>query len=193
MKKFILIIGIALLGFYVNAQDTQFGIKGGLNLANLGGDAEGDSRTSFHIGGIAEIMISDQFSLQPELLYSAQGAVSPDNDDVVTQLDYLNLPIIAKYYVVEGFSLEGGPQIGYAINRNVDNDGEDVDADDLYNAIDISLGLGASYKLDQGLFFSARYNFGISNIIQDDVQDEPMLEDIETFNNVFQLSVGYTF
>lgn len=189
MKKTIFIICIALAGLSVNAQDIQFGAKAGLNLATLGGDAEVDSRTSFHVGGFAELMISDKFSVQPELLYSAQGGVSEENDDIVTQLDYINLPVLGKFYVAEGLSLEGGPQVGYAINRTVDNDGEDVDADDAYKAIDFGVGLGASYKLEQGIFFSARYNLGLSNVLEEDVFGD----DTDAFNNVIQVSVGYTF
>lgn len=189
MKKSLFITLITLASFSVNAQDIHFGVKAGLNLASLGGDAEVDSRTSFHIGGLAEIKVSEKFSVQPELLYSAQGAVAEGNSDIVTQLDYINLPVFAKFYVAEGLSLEGGPQVGFAINRNVDADGEDVDADDAYKPIDFGVGIGASYKLEQGLFFSARYNLGLSNILEEEVFGP----DAEAFNNVIQFSVGYSF
>ncbi len=76
MKKLFLFAAIAVFGFTsVNAQEVTFGAKAGLNLASVSGDNtdEIDGRTAFHVGAIAEIAISDVFSVQPELLYSAQG------------------------------------------------------------------------------------------------------------------------
>ena len=83
-----------------------------------------DSKTSFHIGGVVEIPISDSFSVQPELLYSSQGAKAESSfgGDVDFKLSYLNLPIMAKYYVAENFSLEAGPQVGLLLSAKVESD-----------------------------------------------------------------------
>ncbi|WP_456314955.1 outer membrane beta-barrel protein [Pseudomonas shirazensis] len=75
MRKIIL-SAIAVMAFgSMNAQETRFGVKGGLNLSNIvGGDVDGTkSLVGFHVGGLAEIKITDKFAIQPELLYSAQG------------------------------------------------------------------------------------------------------------------------
>ncbi len=91
----------------VNAQEVKFGVKAGVNFASLGADAEDvKARTSIHFGAMAEFMLSDKFSIQPELVYSAQGTKFDDSDDLVTKLDYLNLPILAKYYFSVTFSVE---------------------------------------------------------------------------------------
>lgn len=58
-----------------NAQHPHWGLKGGLNLANLDihpGDNM-DYKVGIHIGGLAHIHLSDHFALQPELMYSNQG------------------------------------------------------------------------------------------------------------------------
>lgn len=58
---------------------NHLGAKAGLNFSNLtGDDADLDGRTSFHLGLIAEIMFSEKFGIQPEVLYSAQGAKEGD-------------------------------------------------------------------------------------------------------------------
>lgn len=182
----------------VNAQDDSasklkvtFGAKAGVNFATIGGDDTGDtsSRTAFHIGGVAELAISEKFSVQPELLYSAQGAVEDfEGVDVDVKLDYLNIPIMAKYYVADGFSVEAGPQIGFLLSAEADGGGETVDLKDITNGIDFGVGIGAGYKMESGLNFSARYNLGISNI-----NDFEGSDDISNQNNVFQISVGYFF
>ena len=58
-----------------NAQTVKIGVKAGLNYANFSGsDIQTDAITTYHAGLVAEISLLDSFSLQPELLYSTQGA-----------------------------------------------------------------------------------------------------------------------
>jgi len=74
MKKLFLAAFAVFAFTSMNAQEVKFGAKAGVNLATLGGDAEDvDGRTSFHVGGVAEIIISEKFSVQPELLFSSVG------------------------------------------------------------------------------------------------------------------------
>ena len=55
-----------------NVQPLQFGLKAGPNFSNFSGNDAGGlkTRTSFHIGAMAEIGLARSLSLQPELLYS---------------------------------------------------------------------------------------------------------------------------
>jgi len=185
-----LLAAVAVFGFAnVNAQEVKFGAKAGVNIANIGGDdTDGQkARTAFHVGGVAEIGISDKFAVQPELLYSSQGTKADQGDGEV-KLDYLNIPVMAKYMVADGFSLEAGPQVGVLLSAK-SNDGEgsgDVDIKDFVNGIDFALGVGANYTLESGLNFGARYSLGLSDI--NDFEGAGSNQ-----NNVFQFSVGYFF
>ena len=179
MKKLILLVAVTLFAFNVNAQDVTFGAKAGVNFASLGGDdADGlDSRTSFHVGGVVNIGLSEKFSVQPELVYSSQGASEGDND---LKMDYLNIPVLAKIQVADGFSVEVGPQIGILLSA--DADGEDVK--EFFKSSDFSGAVGLNYALASGLNFGARYNLGLGSIADGDG---------DIMNNVFQVSVGWTF
>ena len=192
MKKSFLIIAIIVFGLTnLNAQEVKFGAKAGLNLASITGDeTDGiESRTAFHVGAVAEISVSDKFSVQPELLYSAQGAKdSFEGIDVDAKIDYLNLPIMAKYYVAEGFSLELGPQVGFLLSAKAEGGGESIDFKDETKGIDFGANFGVGYKLESGLNFGARYNLGLSNI-----NDGEGSDDFKNQNSVIQLSVGYFF
>ncbi len=198
MKKSLIIIAIVLFGFTnVNAQDVNFGAKAGVNFASITGDETDDldMRTSLHVGVVAEIVISDKFSFQPELLYSAQGAKYKETGDEETyKLDYLNLPLMAKFYVGEGFSLEAGPQIGFLLSAEVDweedGDSGSVDIKDEVKGIDFGINFGVGYKTESGLNFGARYNLGLA-----DLSDSEMLEadSFKWHNGVIQVSVGYFF
>lgn len=201
MKKSILVLFVSIFALtFMQAQELRFGVKGGLNLASLGGDTyEGlgsfDSRTAYHVGVFAEIPLIMKFSLQPELLYSAQGSqfggfFSIDGFDD-QKLDYINAPILVKYNIIKGLSGELGPVIGYLISadgeRTFNDNGVEVDNKDAFNDLDIGVAIGASYALDIGFIFGLRYNKGISNINNDKFSNG------KNQNNVFQIWAGYSF
>ncbi|MCK5816320.1 MAG: PorT family protein [Flavobacteriaceae bacterium] len=183
MKNALLVIIIAVFSFVnINAQETKLGVKGGLNLSSISGDntEEIDAVTAFHFGIMAEIPFSNKFSFQPELIYSGQGYRINDNTVVS---NYLNIPLMGKYYLTKGFSLEAGPQIGFLLSAK----NEGIDIKDSYNKVYFGVNFGLGYKLDNGLNFGARYNLGLSDI-----------NNIDGFtsknkNDIFQLSVGYFF
>lgn len=199
------VFGIAIS----NAQEVKFGAKAGVNFASLGGDLKDlDGRTSFHIGAVAEIVVSEQFSFQPELLYSSQGIKVNDTDYTIgvaidveqsLKLEYINLPLMAKFYVANQFAIEAGPQIGFLIaakskiesSSNGASESNTEDIKDFYKGIDFGLGAGVSYKLDNGLFCGARYNLGLSNISENG--NAEIADDFKTQNYVIQVSVGYFF
>ena len=122
MKKIVL-AAIAVMGFgFANAQDIKFGIKGGINLSTFTGDIEdASSKVGFQAGGFAELKLSDKFSIQPEVLYSLQGAKFKETGDSYSYKEninasYLNVPVLAKYYVIDKLSVEAGPQIGFLLS-----------------------------------------------------------------------------
>lgn len=198
MKKSILVAVFALFAFTASqAQEVRLGIKGGYNLSSLSGDLNDmKSRSSFHIGGLVEVPVAEEFSIQPEVLYSSQGAEYNENSNtkITAKLEYIQIPVMAKYYAAEGFAIEAGPQVGFLTSSkakiestigDVTVSGEE-DIDDL-KKVDFGVGVGASYRLPVGVFFEARYNFGLTNL--NDNSDS----DMKFRNNVLQLSAGYSF
>ncbi|MGI9550310.1 MAG: porin family protein [Aurantibacter sp.] len=188
MKELFTLLLITTVAFApLNAQDITIGAKAGLNFATLQPDLnDPKSRTSFHLGGMAEIPINEMFSVQPELLYSSQGVKDESDDDEVVRLNYISLPVLAKYYVIEALSIEAGPQFGFLISAEVEDNGETIDIKDDTKSVDVGFAIGAGYKLESGL------NFGIRYFLGSDIND--IGEDPEKFKNrVFQISVGYFF
>jgi hypothetical protein len=183
MKKVLLVTLITLFGFAnMNAQDVQFGVKGGLNFADIRGENTNNAKTvtSFNFGAMAEISITDKFSFQPELMFSGQGYSVGDN---VIALNHLNVPLMAKYYATEKFSLEVGPQIGFLLSA----ENENINIKDNFKNIDYGVNMGIGYKLDNGLNFGARYNLGLANVNNIDNATNKIK------SGVLQLSVGYFF
>jgi hypothetical protein len=117
MKKLLLITMMTLFGFInVNAQDVEFGAKLGANFGSIYGNNTENIDPILSIinfGFYSEIPLNEKFSFQPELMYSIQG-FSVDNN--ITRLNYLNIPLMGKYYVTKKLSLEAGPQVGFLLS-----------------------------------------------------------------------------
>jgi hypothetical protein len=208
MKKIILAVVLTACAINANSQDKKFrfGVKAGVNFAKFtGSDEDVKMKTGFHVGIVAEYAFTEHFSIQPELLYSAQGTKGDYTGDdggeafagtVDDKFDYINLPILFKYnnLGVKGASVGFGPQIGYLLTakeKYTENfDGEtssgEVGAKDMAKSIDYGLVFNLEYALDMGVFVQARYNLGLANVYNGD-------EDITYHNGVIQISVGYKF
>lgn len=165
-----------------SAQSVNIGIKGGLNLYTIGGDSDEfyDYKPSFHIGLLGHIHLADNFALQPELVFSAQGAKY--ESDQKLNLNYINVPVLFQYMFDNGFRLQAGPQVGFLVSAEADG----TDIKDNLNGTDFGISFGASYVNPESNFgFDARYNHGLSNFSEN--------EDIDAFNRGFQLGVFYLF
>ncbi len=217
VKKIFLTVLLAVVSIGVNAQDTvekkstRFGFKGGLNLSNFIGDElynnyEGitKSRIGYHIGTVLDIAISEKFALQPEVIYSTQGANYETSEPIIVgssyiekieeniKLDYVTIPFMAKFYALKGLSIEAGTHIAFLVSSKKDVKGtglfgitsnKTMDIKKEVNSFDLGLNFGLGYELDMGVFFQGRYSFGIVDVFDD--------KDDYQRNSVFQFSVGY--
>jgi hypothetical protein len=184
MKKLCILTLLVAVAGMASAQSIALGLKGGLNYAQLGGTDFKDSRTGFHGGAFFQAKVS-KFAIQPEVLFSAQGATfdAGPGDDIRTKIDYVNVPIILKTYLIAGLNLQLGPQFGFVMGKKLDGNGDGISKDDIKDK-DISLALGAGWDLPLGLSIDARYNLGLTEITENDNLAAAR-------NQVFQISVGY--
>jgi opacity protein-like surface antigen len=185
MKK-LFIAAIAVLAFgSANAQETKFGVKAGLNFSNFTGDVENNSmKVGFHVGGLVNIKVSDKFAVQPELLYSGQGAKF--DGGVTVSADYLNIPVMAQFKIADKFSLEAGPQIGFLMSAKAKGSGQTVDVKEFYNSTDFGINIGAGYDVTENINVGLRYTIGVSNIAKDS-------GDYKEGNSNIAFALGYKF
>jgi len=183
MKFLIGMIAALLINSVASAQHSNspsgkvnLGIKAGINLYKINSDDNTvyDQITGFHLGFIGHIHINSQWAVQPELVYSRQGAKS---DGIEQKLDYVNIPVLLQFMFDNGFRLQAGPQLGLLVSADNKND---------LNSIDLGVGLGVSYVVPStGFGLDARYNHGLSNINKNDA--------VKSFNRGVQLGVFYIF
>lgn len=193
MKKVLLFLGIVSVCSFANAQSTTFGVKAGANFFQFGGDDGKDleaqkMKIGFNVGGFANIAFSEQFSFQPELLFSNQGTLQKEGDDkVVWNLNYINIPLMVQYNA-SGFYAETGPEVGFLISAkakyDIGGDSESVDIKEQFKGFNFGWGLGLGYKLQNNLGIGARYVLGLANIIDSD--------DAKVTQNGFHVGLFYT-
>ncbi|MBL0144634.1 MAG: PorT family protein [Chitinophagaceae bacterium] len=183
MKKIILFAAFAVVGFATQAQ-VKFGAKAGLNLSNLTGDvSDNKMKIGFNVGGLVNIPVSSQFSVQPELLFSSEGTKFDDGTTSQNfNLSYINIPVMLQYNNESGFYAEAGPQLGILASAKT----ADTDVKEFFNSTNFGLGLGLGYNMSNGLGFGARYSLGLGNIAKDSGSDK-----IKTSN--ISIGLHYTF
>lgn len=179
------VFAIVFLLFGLNgySQEHPIGIKVGGNVASLSGEGtqELESILNFHAGFFMEIGITKGFAVQPELLFSVYGYRQNEGDNKNVRLNYVVLPIMAKYFISEKFSIEAGPQVGLLLTAK-NGKGSLADVKSAFYERDFGLNAGASYKISEKLSASLRYYFGLNDVTA--------IEN-KNFNRAFQLALQF--
>ena len=191
MKKLFLAVVAMMVSATTFAQNEvgQLTIqpKVGVNIANITDSDDADPRIGLAAGAEFEYGITDNIGLSAGVLYSMQGAkATEDGADCTLKLDYLNVPILANFYVAKGFAVKLGVQPGFKLSSKAKFKGsgasEEVEVEDGVKSVDLSIPVGLSYQY-QNIVFDARYNWGVTKIV----------EDSDSKHSVFQITVGYKF
>nr|PZN56402.1 MAG: hypothetical protein DIU61_04130 [Bacteroidota bacterium] len=188
MKRiFLPVLLIALLASGNLFAQVSGGVRVGGNLSNLhytdGGDISesDDSKIGPLFGLYLTAMFSDQFGIQPELVYSAMGS---KDGDAKLKLNYIALPVLARYQVAEQFHILLGPQIGFIASAKYVEGDYDEDIKEDVESLDVSgvIGVGADFdRFNVGL----RYALGFTSMF------DSAEGDIKVKNRALQLVLGY--
>ena len=168
-------------------QDTQEIVSIERNEVLYDRDEKVDSKMA---KDIEEYGITETFGITGGVLYSMEGCKNKDNSDFKTNLDYINIPILANAYLFKGFAVKVGLQPGFLVRakEKYSNGGIAVDGDikDECNKVQLSIPIGLSYEY-ANFVFDARYNWGLTNTFKQDKRDK------KSHNSVFMFTVGYKF
>lgn len=197
MKKVFVLIAAAIVSMSAMAQ-VQFGAKVGVDMTNFWGkDAEHGMKPSYQAGLVMEYKFNDKFAIAPEAVFASQGgkfkAIEMNlfgfnaSKKVTFNTNYINVPIMLKYYVSPAFSVDFGPQVGFNVYSKVSVEDEDkaYDLKDSTKAVDFGLGLGGTYNLTENAFVQARYTLGLTKVFEGDYNKEK--------NGNIQLAFGMKF
>ena len=167
----------------------SIGIKGGVNLYNINNDNDlkYDSKVGYNFGLLGHIHLNQYFAVQPELVYSVQGAKYTVNNSTTNyNLSYINVPVLVQYMFDNGIRLQAGPQLGILIAAKSKSGSTTIDNKENLKPIDLALSVGAGYIYPPvGLGIDVRYNIGLSNINN--------TGDVTSTNRGLQLGLFYIF
>jgi hypothetical protein len=167
MKKLALVLLAGISIASAQAQ-IQFGVKAGANFATQSGSDAVGAKTlvGFNGGVFLRLPVAPHISVQPEIMYSGQGASYDGTGGTESDhAHYLNIPILLKFSHGSGFYAETGPQFGFIMSAHAKQGGNSIDIKQYYNSADFAWAFGVGYKIPMspvGIDF--RYNVGIANV-----------------------------
>lgn len=206
MKHFypILVLCAFLFSFQNQAfSQSKFGIKGGINLANIFAQ-EGGVSVSFsnNLGLVAGLVytspVSEKFDIQAELLFVQKGFEIriPTLVNTEATLNYVDVPVLGKFKFGNGnskFFINLGPSFGYAISGTSGEDGskEQIEFDGDFKRLDVAINIGGGIEINStnsSFFIEARYNRGLSQI-----NEQVDIDDSKIKNKGISFTVGMFF
>ena len=194
MTKQLLLLLLAGGIFLTAPAQVQFGVKAGPSLYSLtGSDASGAKLLfGFHAGAFVKLPFSDQFSLQPEVQYSMQGAKGTDNYtnyDFTDHNNYINVPLLFTFTHSSGLILQTGPQLSFLMSSKETENGVTADTKKAFKSFDAGWATGIGYVSPANIGFIFRYSAGWLNIENKDYTSGTGSQR----NLGFQLSIFYLF
>ncbi len=198
MKKVFVLIAAAIVCMSASAQ-LQFGAKVGVDATNFWGkNVEHGMQLNYQAGLVMEYKFNPHFAIAPEVVFAAQGgkdkvyAAIGDLDGRVDKVDqkfitnYINVPVMFKFYATPNFSIDLGPQVGFNVfSKYKVEDEKSIDIKDMTKSVDFGVGLGGTYNLTDNAFVQARYTLGMTEVFKDDMS--------EAKNGNIQLAFGIKF
>lgn len=210
MKKVCLIISAIVFTLHVQAQHMQLGkgaylgFKAGFNVSNVIKSGESDFRSKFKPGLAAgvfvDIPVLEALSFAPEVVFSQKGYQSTgtilggDYNYKVTT-NFIDVPVLAKFWVSDGFNLTVGPQVSFLLSttesfksgsREFRTTVEETNKGLKKSLFGGVVGLG--YEIGGKLGINARYALDFQKNNADGSAEVP-----EYKNQVIQLGLTYQF
>ena len=192
----------------------SFGVKGGLNLANLFANnneniEDNNWKAGYHVGLFLKAPLNNILSIQPEVLYSTAGAklsyggsdlaqtLGINPGEVRFNLNYIQVPVMFMLNA-GAFNVHAGPYASYLVSANVNNlqnndplnptSGLELKADD-FQRLDYGLAAGIGFDLKNAKI-GLRYNYGLQQIDGGGVASRITAD---AHNAVAQVYVGFGF
>lgn len=185
-----MITAIALLAGLTAMQSAQaqmlsYGIKGGLNIANVGGsDApESEARTGFHVGGFLGLSVLGIVAVEGGGYYSQKGYAAGSGDGAEVVFNYIDIPLVLKFSPLPLINFYFGPQASLFLDGSIKDTEFEFEADN-FTSPDFALVMGAGLNIPGGLRVSAGYDMGLTPLNVDEKK---------IYNRVLKITVGFRF
>lgn len=181
-----------------------YGVRAGMNLsevaATLNNEITSQWRVGFVGGFFADFRFNDNIGLELDLLYSQQGVTKyrmrhdsgRDAAGFKLNTNYINIPLLVKFYLTDKFNLAVGPQGSFLVKTKVDglDNAEEYDyTKSSPNKANIDFVLGAGYEITDRLSMDLRYSIGITQTYK----KRDGLRLTNGHNSAIQITAAYKF
>lgn len=174
-------------------EEFYYGVTVGVNVANMAKNQDGNALARLNAGAFGGYRFSRLFALQAELLYSGSGTSlyipqieDQKIDDVIhLNMNYINVPILAKFYVAGGLNLYTGIQFAFLVSQKFNFHNEKIRTNLNAHKVDYALPIGIGYDFNHFLV-SLRYQQGLIDIFKDQAADKEN-------NTLLSFNIGYRF
>ncbi len=204
MKKIVIALMCTILatGAAMAQEKFTFGPKIGVDYTHYWGEnVEHGGHLNYQAGVFMEYRFTSKFSIAPEVVFAAQGGKydfkrNIEGIDVelkeTDHVNYINVPVMLKYYVAPALSIDFGPQVGFNVYSKNTIEGkveklkekETTDMKKYTKTVDFGLGLGLTYNITEEVFIQARYTMGLTKVFN---------VDDDSKNGNGQIAIGFRF
>jgi hypothetical protein len=159
--------------FFIPLSSLQAqGVTGGLSLAGVTSQIDGDSwggfnKWGFHFGGYAQYRFSEKVGLQTEILYGLRGSREVQTDYGQITLQYIDVPVLFQYIRPFGsgqLALEVGISVNILMKARTGFKNLSFDQTENYRRYSLEWNTGGSYKFSDYATFFGRWSVGLSNL-----------------------------
>ena len=195
MRSVTLALMLVLVGAAPARAQFSYGVKAGVNFANVAMDPDDgvspSGRMAALAGAFATIPIAWGLSLQPEAIYTVKGA-SFDFEGFESNyiVDYLEVPVLVRFRALRTAYVVAGPSMAYRLRARTrtpfGGSTEEVDLDADVESFDLGIVGGVAVEFGRWLV-DARYTHGLTDT------DKDTSDDVKIRNRTFSLAAGFRF
>jgi hypothetical protein len=153
------------------AQGLQFGVKAGVSLSTMdfgGEDVALERRTGLLAGGFVTMPIARRLGLQAEAVYVTKGVALEGPFASEVDLDYLELPVLARARLAGPLFAVAGPAFAYRLRARGRTtflgETDEADLSDEFEPWDVGLAAGLGLTIRRRFEVEVRYTYGLRNI-----------------------------
>jgi hypothetical protein len=166
--------------FSASSQGINLGIKGGATVYKIDGVSFSDEfNWGYHLGGVAELMWSKNWGIQPEVLFNQSNTKTGYSFDTLyrsvnpgtlkdVKLNFISIPVLLTWRPSPFVSFQAGPNFSVMMSkdRTLLQDGAEA-----FKSGSVSLLGGVQLNILSFRIYG-RYGMGLTNLNNIDTQDK---------------------
>jgi hypothetical protein len=188
-----------------NAQKLNFGLVAGYDIVNIQQKpwdplAIGPPyrpRKSFNLNSYISYKSKGIFGLSAEPGFMQKGAVNGFQDCCKWELNYLQMPLLADFYILHGLFLSIGPEFSYMLNAKAVNGypgpNQTANFTSLYKRFEVSGFIGLNWMITKNIGIGLGYNHGLTHIKLDPIYGDhwEVLEWAKEYTQYWQFRIRF--